>query len=125
MTDARDNAFDKKAFDKKPDRGRKNAPTGDTDEIIDAIRRIMKVDKEAPVEAAVVDESSAAAQARILAALDRLTGGTDKAPTVLEALILERLDPLLDVWMTRHLPPLVERLVREEVRAIIAKMSDT
>lgn len=120
MTDARDNAPDKKS-----DQGRDKAPNGDTDEIIDAIRRIMKVETQAPVENAPVDEISAAAQARIMAALDRMTGATDKAPTVLEALILERLDPLLEVWMTRHLPPLVERLVREEVRAIIAKMSDT
>ena len=46
MTDARDNAPDK-----NPDRGRGDAPTGDTDEIIDAIRRIMKVEKEVPVQA--------------------------------------------------------------------------
>ena len=55
------------------------------------------------------------AEARLRAALERLTGGTDTPPTVLEALVLEALDPLLRDWLERNLAPLVERLVEAEI----------
>lgn len=60
------------------------------------------------------------AEARLLVALDRLTGGSDTPPTVLEALVLEALDPLWRDWLERNLAPLVERLVETEMRRIIA-----
>ena len=59
------------------------------------------------------------ARERIFAALDRLIGGEEKPPTVLEVLILEGLDPLLQDWLDRNLPPLVERLMREEIQGLV------
>ena len=74
-------------------------------EIVHAIRRIMKAEEailqDDPADHLVTDE----AQQRIFAALDRLTGGgEDNPPTVLEAVIFERLDPLLRDWIDRYLP---------------------
>ncbi len=91
------------------------------DEIIDAIRRIMKSDEEVLTGEAGTGRFSLEARERIFAALDRLTGGEDKPPTVLEALILERLEPLLQDWLDRNLPPLAERLMREEIRSLMKR----
>ena len=90
-----------------------------TDEIIGAIRRIMSADEEMLTSEARTGTFSKEARERIFAALDRLTGGEEKPPTVLEALILERLDPLLQDWLDRNLPPLVERLMREEIQGLV------
>ena len=101
------------------------APEGEADEIIHAIGRIMKAEKALSDDTNVVAETTEAVEERVLAALQRLTGGCDTPPTVLEALILERLDPLLDEWISRHLPSLAERLVREEIRRLMDKARDT
>lgn len=90
-----------------------------TDEIIGAIRRIMSADEEILTGEPGTGTFSKEARERIFAALDRLTGGEEKPPTVLEALILERLDPLLQDWLDRNLPPLVERLMREEIKGLV------
>ena len=65
--------------------------------------------------------ASDAAQSRIEAALHRLGGGTQQPPSLLELLILERLDPLLNQWMEQSLPPLMERILREEMRGLMLK----
>ena len=106
------------------------APTladGDnTDEIIGAIRRIMATDEEVLTGEEGTGRFSKEARERIFAALDRLTGGEEKPLTLLEALVLERLDPLLQDWLDRNLPPLVERLMREEIRGLVeAAVSST
>jgi len=92
-----------------------------TDEIIGAIRRIMSSDEEILTGEAGTGAFSKEARERIFAALDRLTGGEENPPTVLESLILERLDPLLQDWLDRNLPPLVERLMREEIQGLMQK----
>jgi cell pole-organizing protein PopZ len=89
------------------------------DEIIGAIRRIMSVDEEVLTGEPGTGKFSKEARERIFAALDRLTGGAEKPPTVLEALVLERLEPLLQDWLERNLPPLVERLMREEIQGLV------
>ena len=64
-------------------------------DIISAIRDIVDADMamlETDPEAVLISKR---AEARLRAALDRLTGGSDTPPTVLEALVLEALDPLL------------------------------
>ena len=89
-------------------------------DIISAIRDIIDADKallETDPEAVLVSER---AEARLRAALERLTGGSDTPPTVLEALVLEALDPLLRDWLERNLAPLVERLVEAEIGRIMA-----
>ena len=68
-------------------------------------------------EAVLVSER---AEARLCAALERITGGSDTPPTVLEALVLEALDPLLRDWLERNLASLVERLVEAEIGRIMA-----
>lgn len=92
-----------------------------TDDIIDAIRRIMKSDEEMLTGEEGTGRFSVEARERIFAALDRLTGGGSTPPTVLEALILERLEPLLQDWLERNLPPLAERLMREEISGLVAR----
>lgn len=90
-----------------------------TDEIIGAIRRIMASDEEV-----LTGEEGTGRFSK--EALDRLTGGEEKPPTLLEALVLERLEPLLQDWLDRNLPPLVERLMREEIRGLVeAAVSST
>ena len=89
-------------------------------DIISAIRNIIDADKallETDPEAVLVSER---AEARLRAALERLTGGSDTPPTVLEALVLEALDPLLRDWLERNLASLVERLVEAEIGRIMA-----
>ena len=90
-----------------------------TDEIMESIRRIMSADEEMLTGESGTGTFSKQARERIFAALDRLTGGEKKPPTVLEALILGRLDPLLQDWLDRNLPPLVERLMREEIQGLV------
>ena len=90
-----------------------------TDEIIGAIRRIMSADEEILTGEPGTGTFSKQARECIFAALDRLTGGEEKPPTVLEALILEKLDPLLQDWLDRSLLPLVERLMREEIQGLV------
>ena len=90
-----------------------------TDEIIGAIRRIMASGEKVLTGEPGKGTFSKQARDRIFAALDRLTGGEEKPPTVLEALILEKLDPLLQDWLERNLPPLVERLMREELQGLV------
>ncbi|MFL2945523.1 MAG: DUF2497 domain-containing protein [Parvibaculales bacterium] len=89
-------------------------------DIISAIRDIIDADKallETDPEAVLVSERT---EARLRAALERLTGGSDTQPTVLEALVLEALDPLLRDWLERNLASLVERLVEAEIGRIMA-----
>ena len=89
-------------------------------DIISAIRDIIDADTallETDPEAVLVSERT---EARLRAALERLTGGSDTPPTVLEALVLEALDPLLRDWLERNLAPLVERLVEAEIGRIMA-----
>ena len=90
-----------------------------TNEIIGAIRRIMSADEEVLTGEPGTGKFSKESRERIFAALDRLTGGQDNPPTVLEALVLERLEPLMQDWLDRNLPPLVERLMREEIQGLV------
>ena len=92
-----------------------------TDDIIAAIRRIMEAEDAILKDDPDTKLMSLEAQKRIYAALDRLTGGHAQPPTVLEALILEGLEPLLGDWLDANLPQMVERLVREEIRALLAR----
>ena len=88
-------------------------------DIISAIRDIIDADQallEIDPEAVLVSEST---EKRLRAALERLTGGSDTPPTVLEALVLEALDPLLRDWLERNLASLVERLVEAEIGRIM------
>ena len=102
------------------DRFRSGGDGEKSDDIIFAIRDIMDADMamlETDPAAVLISER---AEARLRAALDRLTGGSDTPPTVLEALVLEALDPMLRDWLERNLAPPVERLVETEIRRIIA-----
>lgn len=92
-----------------------------TDDIIAAIRRIMEAEDVILKDDPDTKLMSLEAQKRIYAALDRLTGGQSQSPTVLEALILEALQPLLSDWLDANMPHMVERLVREEIRALLAR----
>lgn len=95
--------------------------TDNTDDIIAAIRRIMEAEDAILKDDPDTKLMSLEAQKRIYAALDRLTGGHSTPPTVLEALILEALQPFLGDWLDANLPQMVERLVREEIRALLVR----
>lgn len=115
MTDADMPAPDTKA-DLKPD------PKSDnTQDIIAAIRRIMAAEVAMLEDDPDMQIVSKEAQTRIQAALARLTGNSDTPPTLLEALILEKLEPLMADRINLNLPPLVERLMREEIRALLER----
>jgi cell pole-organizing protein PopZ len=92
------------------------------DEVILAIRKIIEAEQALMSDGEELHEASDAVQSRIEAALHRLAGGgPEHAPTVLEALILERLDPVLNQWMAQSMAPMVERILREEIRALMLK----
>ena len=65
------------------------------------------------------------AKARLRAARECLTGGSDTPPTALEALVLKALDLLLCDWLERNLAPLVERLVEAEMGRIMTSGDHT
>ena len=91
------------------------------DEVILAIRRIIESEQAVMSDGEDLHVASDAAQSRIEAALHRLGGGTQQPPTLLELLILERLDPLLNQWMAQSMAPLIERILREEMRQLMLK----
>lgn len=105
------------------DRFRSGDDGDGSEAIISGIRDIIDADMamlETDPEAVLISER---AEARLRAALERLTGGSDTPPTVLEALVLEALAPLLRDWLERNLGPLVERLVEAEIRRIMSSGS--
>ncbi len=76
------------------DRFRSGDDGDGSEAIISAIRDIIDADMamlEIDPEAVLISER---AEARLRAALARLTGGSDTPPTVLEALVLEALEAL-------------------------------
>ena len=91
------------------------------DEVILAIRRIIEAEQVVMSDGEDLHVASDAAQSRIEAALHRLGGGTQQPPTLLELLILERLDPLLNQWMAQSMAPLIERILRQEMRQLMLK----
>ena len=91
------------------------------DEVILAIRRIIEAEQAVMSDGEDLHVASDAAQSRIEAALHRLGGGTQQPPTLLELLILERLDPLLNQWMAQSMAPLIERILREEMCQLMLK----
>lgn len=79
---------------------------------------------------------SAGAAAAAVAALSEVSRslqsdrkGGDPLPvgegqTTLDALVRQALTPLLKAWLDENLPPLVERIVREEVRRLARRAED-
>ncbi len=97
----------------------------DTQEVIQAIRRIMSHEAAGQgtgennnPDTPMLPENAAH---RVEAAFRRLVGDKNSPPTILEALILEVLEPYLKNWMETTLPEVVERIVREEARELIDK----
>ena len=43
-------------------------------------------------------------------------------PTI-EDLVREEIRPLLKAWLDNHLPPMVERLVRQEIERVTGRVS--
>jgi cell pole-organizing protein PopZ len=54
-------------------------------------------------------------------AQDRLAGVARGSRITLEDVVREELRPLLKAWLDTHLPPLVERIVREEIERVVAR----
>jgi hypothetical protein len=71
----------------------------------------------------LVSEDAAAASRQSLAALAAMRAGGEPPPLragegPLEAVIRDMLRPMLKEWLDDNLPPLVERLVREEIERV-------
>jgi cell pole-organizing protein PopZ len=84
-----------------------------------------RTDGPPPSGPGLISEERAAASAALLRELVRnVTQANEMSlggdPT-LEALVREALPPLLSDWLDARLPPLIERLVREEIRRIVAR----
>jgi cell pole-organizing protein PopZ len=69
-------------------------------------------------------QASVAALSQLMGARDRLPGdiGLGAAGRTLEDLVRELLRPMLRNWLDDHLPPLVERLVREEIARLVREV---
>jgi len=94
--------------------------------IYDAVQKIVLDETRALLDAdPVASQQEADMAQRIEAALNRLTGGAQTPPTMLEALILEALEPLLQAWINNNLATLVERLVAAEIKAVMAEQVAT
>ena len=93
--------------------------------IYEAVQKIVSDETRALLDA---DPGAAKQEAdmanRIEAALNRLTGGMQTPPTLLEALILEALEPVLREWADHHLAAMAERLLADEIKAYIAAQSE-
>ena len=70
-------------------------------------------------EAAQAAASSLGALARTLAQ-ERGTAVRTSGPTI-EDLVREEMRPLLKAWLDAHLPPLVERVVRQEIERVAGR----
>lgn len=70
-------------------------------------------------EAAAGVASSLGSLVRTLAS-ERTTSVRRDGPTI-EDLVREELRPLVKDWLDRHLPPLVERLVRAEIERVVGR----
>jgi len=70
-----------------------------------------------PPSDSVISAGAAAASVAALSALTRETaqGTTTPANRALEEVTRELLKPLLKAWLDTNLPPLIERIVREEI----------
>ena len=89
-------------------------------DIISAIRNVINTDTASLETDPVAVLVSERAKARLRAARDGFTGGSDTPPTVLDAMLLDALDPFSGDWQERNFAPLVERLVEAEIGRIMA-----
>lgn len=98
------------------------------------------VEEPAAPPVAVLDEGEGDAPAELLSARTQAQAGAalgdlvrtvrreDPAPlgrSPLEALVLEALKPALKTWLDQNLAPLVERVVRDEVRRLTRRVEDS
>ena len=79
-----------------------------------------------PLAQGLLDAAAAAAAAASMGQLMR-TVAADRGAAVhrggptIEDVVREELRPLLKAWLDRHLPPLVERLVRAEIERVVGR----
>lgn len=94
-------------------------------EKLSASEAVAKVDEKLPL----MSETQAASAAETLAGLsDALTqgqgiqlGSSDKT---LEQIVKDLLRPMLQTWLDRNLPPLVEKLVKKEIEKLVNRAED-
>ena len=77
----------------------------------------------------LMSENQAASAAETLAGLsDALSQGQDiplgSTDKTLEEIIKELLRPLLQIWLDKNLPPLVEKLVNKEIKKLVSRAED-
>jgi cell pole-organizing protein PopZ len=71
--------------------------------------------------AAAAAAAAAVGQLSRTVAQDRLAGVVRGSGLTLEDVVREELRPLLKAWLDAHLPPMVERIVREEIERVVAR----
>ena len=80
----------------------------------------------APPSASLVAPEAAATAASAVSALVQAlvaerTAPVHRAGPTIEDVVREELRPMLKAWLDRHLPPLVERLVRTEIERVVGR----
>lgn len=80
----------------------------------------------AQIEETLTSERAAESMRRSLSDLSRISETQKPAPTpagetTIEQLVRDMLRPLLAQWLDEHLPPMVERLVKDEISRIAGK----
>ncbi|MBV9782568.1 MAG: DUF2497 domain-containing protein [Acidisphaera sp.] len=80
---------------------------------------------EAGLVGAGVAESAASSIKNLVrtVASERVTPVYRGGPTI-EDIVREEIRPLLKEWLDRHLPPLVERLVRAEIERVVSRAAE-
>ncbi len=80
---------------------------------------------EVPSDGIMAPESTAAAAAAVGSLLRRLsqerTTQVHRGGPTIEDLVREEVRPLLKDWLDQHLPPMVERLVRQEIERVAGR----
>ena len=91
-----------------------------------AVSAVTAVPANEPIHGGIMgDDSAAAASASVGALLRQLSSERSTqvhrgGPTI-EDLVREEVRPLLKAWLDAHLPPLVERLVRQEIERVTGR----
>ncbi len=72
--------------------------------------------------APTVAAATSATVGKLLAAVAQERGAAvSRGGPTLEDLVREEMRPLLKEWLEKHLPPIVERLVRAEIERVVSR----
>ena len=128
--DNRANGYEQQALRANPERSREGLTRQDIEEdVLDLAVSAQFLDADAPEsrDSALLGEQTRSSMRESLAALAMMAQPSPapqivrQGETSLESLTREVLRPMLAEWLDKHLPPMVERMVADEIARIVGK----